>query len=346
MTPATPGHVFDVVFNPATGVATFTSLDGTGQGALGDLPVGTIERDEAKGVLYIGTDFGVARRVRPQTGWTSAASRAADDDRPEPGHRPGAARHVRHDARLRRLDAEPAVARDGSVNYEGPPAGGPFVASGSVPQRARDAAQPGPCSPCRPWRRRRRSGSRRASWRGSGRRSGRGRPRRPIRAATSPSARTVTRTCSPARKPVPATANGCSETTRSCGLAVDPPAASPAESPVAAARAATVAVSLRIDSRITGTTEVPLSRASTRVLARHRAIRTRMSGSSGNPRRSGGFGSRPVSRILSRVTIPLGHRSPGGSSGVPGSSAGSVGGACFALHRTGFGEPPCHHGRW
>ena len=28
VTPATPGHLFDVVFNPATGVATFTSLDG------------------------------------------------------------------------------------------------------------------------------------------------------------------------------------------------------------------------------------------------------------------------------------------------------------------------------
>src|SRR5262249_48339517 len=56
--------------------------------------------------------------------------------------------------------------------------------------------------------------------------------------------------------------------------------------------------------------------------------------------------SRPVSRILSRVTISLGRRLPGGSSGVPGSSAGRVVGTCFALHRTGFGEPPCHHGRW
>lgn len=72
VTPTTPGHVFDVVFDPATGVATFTSLDGSGANALGDVPVGTIERDEAKGVLYIGTDFGIARRVRPQTGWTQA----------------------------------------------------------------------------------------------------------------------------------------------------------------------------------------------------------------------------------------------------------------------------------
>src|SRR5581483_10686456 len=61
------------------------------------------------------------------------------------------------------------------------------------------------------------------------------------------------------------------------------------------------------------------------------------------PRFQGFFRSRPVSRILSRVTISLGRRLPGGSSGVPGPSAGSVIGACFTLHRTGFGEPPCHH---
>jgi hypothetical protein len=72
VTPDTPGHVFDVRFNAATGVATFTSLDGTGPHALGDIPVATIERDERKGALYIGTDFGVVKRVRPQTGWTPA----------------------------------------------------------------------------------------------------------------------------------------------------------------------------------------------------------------------------------------------------------------------------------
>ncbi len=46
------------------------------------------------------------------------------------------------------------------------------------------------------------------------------------------------------------------------------------------------------------------------------------------------------------MAIHLGHRFPGGSSGVPGPSAGRVNGTCFALHRTGFGEPPCHHDRW
>ena len=43
------------------------------------------------------------------------------------------------------------------------------------------------------------------------------------------------------------------------------------------------------------------------------------------------------------MTISLGRRLRDGSSGVPGSSAGRVVGTCFTLHRTGFGQPPCHH---
>src|SRR5919202_1152192 len=42
------------------------------------------------------------------------------------------------------------------------------------------------------------------------------------------------------------------------------------------------------------------------------------------PRRAGLLVSRPVSRILSRVTIHLGDRFPGRSSGAPGSSAGHL----------------------
>jgi hypothetical protein len=67
VTPATPGHVFEVQFNPTTNVATFTNLDGTGKRALGDLPVGTIERDESTGTLYAGTDFGLIRSSH--SGW-------------------------------------------------------------------------------------------------------------------------------------------------------------------------------------------------------------------------------------------------------------------------------------
>src|ERR671922_3120378 len=42
------------------------------------------------------------------------------------------------------------------------------------------------------------------------------------------------------------------------------------------------------------------------------------------PRKTGLLRSRPVSRILSRVTIHLGRRSPDGSSSAPGSSAGRL----------------------
>ena len=69
VTPDTPGHVFEVRFNRATGTATFTSLDGSGRNAIGDLPVGTIERDDRSGDLYAGTDFGLIKRSASSNGW-------------------------------------------------------------------------------------------------------------------------------------------------------------------------------------------------------------------------------------------------------------------------------------
>ena len=54
LTPATPGHVFRVVFDPTTHSASFTSLDFD----LGDLPINTIALDHVRGDLYAATDFG------------------------------------------------------------------------------------------------------------------------------------------------------------------------------------------------------------------------------------------------------------------------------------------------
>jgi hypothetical protein len=54
LTPGTPGHVFRAVFDPATGQATFSSLDFD----LGDLPINTLAYDDIAGDLYAGTDFG------------------------------------------------------------------------------------------------------------------------------------------------------------------------------------------------------------------------------------------------------------------------------------------------
>lgn len=54
LTPATPGHVFRVVYDPATERASFTSLDFD----LGDLPINTIAFDHLRGDVYAATDFG------------------------------------------------------------------------------------------------------------------------------------------------------------------------------------------------------------------------------------------------------------------------------------------------
>ncbi len=54
LTPATPGHVFRVVHDPATDRATFTVMDFD----LGDLPINTLAYDHVRGDLYAATDFG------------------------------------------------------------------------------------------------------------------------------------------------------------------------------------------------------------------------------------------------------------------------------------------------
>ena len=54
LTPTTPGHLFRLVFNPDTGVASFTSMDFD----LGDLPLNTIAVDHVRGDIYAATDFG------------------------------------------------------------------------------------------------------------------------------------------------------------------------------------------------------------------------------------------------------------------------------------------------
>ena len=57
-TPSTPGHVFEVTYDPTSGTATWADID-NGSGPLGDLPVTAIARDSSTGTLYVGTDFTV-----------------------------------------------------------------------------------------------------------------------------------------------------------------------------------------------------------------------------------------------------------------------------------------------
>ena len=68
-TPATPGHVFLVDYNPGTGSATWTDVSFD----LGDLPITDVARDDVNGDLYASSDFGVFRLAAGPTSWTAAA---------------------------------------------------------------------------------------------------------------------------------------------------------------------------------------------------------------------------------------------------------------------------------
>ncbi|MQA25158.1 MAG: exo-alpha-sialidase [Micromonosporaceae bacterium] len=68
-TPDTTGHVFEVVFDPASGEATWTNRSHD----MGDQPVTDLVRDDVTGDLYAASDFGVLRLASGSTTWTEAA---------------------------------------------------------------------------------------------------------------------------------------------------------------------------------------------------------------------------------------------------------------------------------
>jgi hypothetical protein len=74
-TPATPGHVFEIRYRPATPVTPasvdFTNLDGRGFFAYGDIPANSIVVSP-RGTILVGNDFGVVQRNRFLDGWTRA----------------------------------------------------------------------------------------------------------------------------------------------------------------------------------------------------------------------------------------------------------------------------------
>ena len=67
-TPATPGHVFKAVYNPATETAVWTDLSYN----LGDLPITDVEVDAPTGDLYASYDWGVLRLPAGSTTWREA----------------------------------------------------------------------------------------------------------------------------------------------------------------------------------------------------------------------------------------------------------------------------------
>jgi hypothetical protein len=69
-TPGTPGHVFEVTYDPGSGTSTWTDLSHD----IGDLPVTDLVRDDQTGDLYAASDFGVARLPSGTTSWILASS--------------------------------------------------------------------------------------------------------------------------------------------------------------------------------------------------------------------------------------------------------------------------------
>jgi hypothetical protein len=68
VTPATPGHVFQVVRTGAT--ATWTDITNN----LSDLPLTAVARDDQTGDLYVANDFGVMKLPNASSTWTLAAA--------------------------------------------------------------------------------------------------------------------------------------------------------------------------------------------------------------------------------------------------------------------------------
>jgi hypothetical protein len=69
VTPTTTGHVFDVVFDPSSGTATWTNLSYD----FGDQPANDAVLDAATGDVYVSTDFTVLRLAAGTQTWVPAA---------------------------------------------------------------------------------------------------------------------------------------------------------------------------------------------------------------------------------------------------------------------------------
>ncbi|HYT73756.1 MAG TPA: hypothetical protein VEL79_03310, partial [Vicinamibacterales bacterium] len=68
LTPAAPGHVFRIVYNPSSRTAASTPLDQD----LGDLPINTLAVDDLRGDIYAGTDFGPLVLRKGSANWQLA----------------------------------------------------------------------------------------------------------------------------------------------------------------------------------------------------------------------------------------------------------------------------------
>jgi hypothetical protein len=66
-----PGHVFDVVYDPGSGTATWTNIDHN----LGDQPILDVAYDQTTGSIYVSTDWGVDRLAPGASSWEIAGKK-------------------------------------------------------------------------------------------------------------------------------------------------------------------------------------------------------------------------------------------------------------------------------
>jgi hypothetical protein len=72
-TPAQPGHIFSVIYNPGGGTADWTNIDGAGPGIFPDFPATAVVAD-SNGDLYAGNDWGVLRLPKGAVDWEVAGT--------------------------------------------------------------------------------------------------------------------------------------------------------------------------------------------------------------------------------------------------------------------------------
>jgi hypothetical protein len=68
-TPGTPGHVFEVTYDPGAGTANWMDISHD----FGDIPANDVVRDDVTGDIYVSSDFGVFRLPEGTTAWVQAA---------------------------------------------------------------------------------------------------------------------------------------------------------------------------------------------------------------------------------------------------------------------------------
>jgi hypothetical protein len=73
LTPATPGHIFSVTYDPNAGMATWTNIDGSGATAFPDFPATSVAFDSVTGDLYASNDWGVLKLANGSSDWNVAA---------------------------------------------------------------------------------------------------------------------------------------------------------------------------------------------------------------------------------------------------------------------------------